>query len=92
MQYIECRKCRLRLHTGFLYDDFQYCPRCGAALHPPRPTLGERLLRALDRRGRPRAEPPDWERITKAQYESRHCVNRQAEDVPTRHDGGAAPA
>jgi hypothetical protein len=92
MQYIECQNCRLRLHSGLLYDAAENCPRCGAALHEPRPTLGERLLKALDPRGRTGAEPPDWERITNAQYDDRHYVRRQVQDVSTGHKDGAARA
>jgi hypothetical protein len=92
MQHIECRNCRLRVHSGLLYETLEHCPRCGAALYPPRTTVAEQLLSALHLRGPNNTEPIDWERITKAQYGDRHYVSRKAGDFPTPHDGGAPPA
>lgn len=75
MQYLTCPMCQTSLHGGLLYEAFDSCPRCGARLNIPPPTLGQRF-RAKVARQRTVIQPPDWERITRSQYDDRHYVSR----------------
>jgi hypothetical protein len=81
--YLECPRCRATFHTGAIYERLEVCPRCGARLDLPEPSLRERLRRALRRR--PPGESPDWETITGSQYTVRD-VRR-----PDRDQNGNAP-
>jgi Zn-finger nucleic acid-binding protein len=66
MQYLDCPCCHASFHTGVIYEEIDFCPRCGAPFFPTPPRLREKLSAAL--RHRTQAQGPDWEAITGAQY------------------------
>jgi hypothetical protein len=35
MQNLDCPRCRASFHTGAIYEDLEFCPRCGAPLTSP---------------------------------------------------------
>jgi predicted amidophosphoribosyltransferase len=76
MQYLNCPRCHAELPTGLLYATIECCPRCGAELRQPQPGIGERLRAAVSGRPRAIAEAPDWEEITRSQYNDRRYVSR----------------
>jgi hypothetical protein len=81
MQYLSCPRCHAELPTGLLYAELESCPRCGAQLHTPLPGIGRRLRAALS--GRPHlTDAPDWEQITRSQYDDRRYVSRVDDDGP----------
>jgi hypothetical protein len=86
MQYLSCPRCHAELPTGLLYAKFDACPHCGAQLRTPRrPSIGQRLRAAVS--GRPRlTDVPDWEQITRSQYDDRRYVSRLDADG---HDAAA---
>jgi hypothetical protein len=88
MQYLSCSRCHAELRTGLLYAELESCPRCGAQLHTPRPGIGQRLRAAIS--GRPRlADAPDWEQITRSQYDDRRYVSRVDDGPGTERDVAA---
>jgi Zn-finger nucleic acid-binding protein len=75
MQYLICPVCHAGLHGGLLYEELESCPRCGAPLHTPAPSLLQRLRAKVARR-RTVIQAPDWEQITRSQYAERRYVSR----------------
>jgi len=86
MPRVDCPHCHTSLHTGLIYDAFDSCPRCGAPLHPPRPTVREQVRRFISRRPRTATDAADWEAITSSQYAERRRVSRP------NGNGNGAPA
>jgi uncharacterized C2H2 Zn-finger protein len=66
VQFLDCPRCRARFRTGFIYEHFEACPRCGTSFRESRSDTGARLHQIFGRRAA--GDVPDWETITQSQY------------------------
>jgi hypothetical protein len=90
MQYLDCPNCRTRLRSGLLWLALETCPRCGASLPQPRPTVSTRLRTAVSARRRTNGAAIDWEEITRSQYAHRDYVSRRDGHATGGDRGGPA--